>query len=284
MKTMKPFLGINAAENEQDSSINGEEFLVVRAASGDDTAEADKKEKKPAEKYVSPLPTALRVIKFICGMITIMMAVFYVIQNTFLNLDFVSPMTIIASAIGFLAIWLALTSHESALENKRNAEKNAELSEDEEPEDDESADLELPENAEDVDLLAFNYVYENGEPKAIMANDESASEYFNCSMKLFADEEKIYLASIDEKYAFERASLIGIRSVSERIAIPDWNKDTPPTKGEFKQFELTVDNLNRIIVPGYHILELDCNGEKWGIYFPCYELPTFESITGLSAE
>ena len=73
-------------------------------------------------------------------------------------------------------------------------------------------------------------------------------------------------------------------TVNEKIAVPDWNKDTPPTKGEFKQFELTVDNLNRIIVPGYHILELDCNGEKWGIYFPCYELPTFESITGLSAE
>ena len=30
-------------------------------------------------------------------------------------------------------------------------------------------------------------------------------------------------------------------------------------------------------------LELEHEGETWGIYFPCYELPVFEELTGLKA-
>ena len=34
----------------------------------------------------------------------------------------------------------------------------------------------------------------------------------------------------------------------------------------------------------YHILELEHGGENYGIYFPCWELPVFERLTGLNAE
>jgi hypothetical protein len=34
----------------------------------------------------------------------------------------------------------------------------------------------------------------------------------------------------------------------------------------------------------YHVLELEQNGEEWGIWFPPYELPAMEALTGLKAE
>ena len=283
---MKPFLGIDKAQSGNASAINGEEFLAIRAEV-DDTDESLDKEKKPAEKYKSPLPLALRVIKFIGGLFAIVFLALvirmYMTNASAILNGILTVQIVLAATVAFFGIWFSLTMVESHLENKRAANEHAEEIEDELSEE-EGETIELPENSKNVDLLAFNYVLEYGKPKAVMATDESASEYFNCPMDIFADEEKLYIASLDEKYALERAWLTAIRKVEEKIALPDWNKETPPTKGEYKQYGITMDNLGRIIIPSYYILEFEYNGEKWGIYFPNYELPVFEEITGLRAE
>ena len=283
---MKPFLGINKAQSGNSSAINGEEFLVIRAEV-DDTDKSLDEEKKPAEKYKSPLPLALRVIKFIGGLFAIVFLVLvtrmYMTSAAAILNGILTAQTALAVTVMFFGIWFSLTMVESHLESKRAANEHAEEIEDELSEEG-SDTIELPEESKNVDLLAFNYVLEYGEPKAVMADDESASEYFNCPMNIFADEEKIYIASLDEKYAIDRAWLTAIHKTEEKITIPDWNKETPPTKGEYKQYGITIDNLGRMIIPSYYILEFEYNGEKWGIYFPNYELPVFEEITGLRAE
>ena len=48
--------------------------------------------------------------------------------------------------------------------------------------------------------------------------------------------------------------------------------------------KISVTKQGDYTYKGYHILELEINGELWGIYFPCYELMVFEEITGLKAE
>lgn len=284
---MKPFLGINKSESEEASAINGEEFLVIRAAVSN-TDESPDKEKKSAEKYESPLPLALRAVKFISGLFTIVFLVLvtrmYMSNAVAILNGLLTVQTVLAATVMFFGIWFSLTMVESHLESKRAANNRAEEIEDEISEEEADEAIELPENSKNVDLLAFNYLIEDGEVRAVMADDESASEYFNCPMDIFADEEKIYIASLDEKYAFDRAWFTAIRKADEKIAIPDWNKDTPPTKGEYKQYGITMDNLGRIIIPSYYVLELEYEGEKWGIYFPSYELPAFEEITGLRAE
>ena len=68
------------------------------------------------------------------------------------------------------------------------------------------------------------------------------------------------------------------------IYIPNWNKDTPPNEGLYMNLKLTQDSYERFRVKPYYILEFDHNCELWGLYFPNYELSTFESVTGLKAE
>lgn len=63
-----------------------------------------------------------------------------------------------------------------------------------------------------------------------------------------------------------------------------WNKDEAYNKGVYKQYKLVEDNLGRVSGKNYQILELNSGGKRWGIYFPCYELPVFEEITGLKAD
>ena len=92
------------------------------------------------------------------------------------------------------------------------------------------------------------------------------------------------MANVESVYAFKRSELKTIKTVNKRISIPTWNKEEEPTAGAFKQYKLAVNNIGNIFFKPYHILEVEHNGETFGIYFPPYELATFEKLTGLKAE
>lgn len=77
---------------------------------------------------------------------------------------------------------------------------------------------------------------------------------------------------------------MSIITVKKRAVMMSWNKDEAYNKGVYKQYKLVEDNLGRVSGKNYHILELNSGGERWGIYFPRYELPVFEEITGLKAD
>ena len=47
---------------------------------------------------------------------------------------------------------------------------------------------------------------------------------------------------------------------------------------------MTVNNMGNVFFKPYYILEIEHNDEIFGIYFPCYELPIFEKLTGLTAQ
>ena len=80
------------------------------------------------------------------------------------------------------------------------------------------------------------------------------------------------------------SSLQAIHTIRKNIRIPSWNKDEAHNKGEYKKYKLNADDYGCIHVKPYHILEFLHNGESWGIYFPSYELSTFEVLTDLKAE
>ena len=282
---MKPFLGIDVTDNENSTKINGEEFLVVKADEADSCNESEKlEEKKQSKEYESPLALPLRITKTVGFIAGIALIALYIVNNAVFKAKAVPNDIIIYSLAVCFAIWGGIASYEGLLEDKRAAEELKTQEEDTVNDDPTDDGLSVPGDAVIVDLLAFNYIVEDGEPRATVTDEDASSEYFNCPMSLWADDDFLYLASLDEKYAIPRSAIQRIRAVNEKIAIPDWNKDTPPTKGEFKQFGITVDTLNRIIIPSYFVIDLFHQEESWGIYFPVYELPYFEKITGIHAE
>ena len=285
---MKPFLGIDVTSDPEGSDINGEEFLVIRAEA-DEPAKTEAPKKKKTEKYVDPLPLAPKIIRIVSGIFSVaflgLMIRWYMKGTNHIRAMFNQYPWVFVLGCLFALTWLTLVIVGSVLESKQTKAEEARLEEEEAAEAESVAvSIEIPENAADVDLLAFNYIIEGDEAVAVMASEDSASEYFTYAMKLYSDAEFLYLASLDEKYAIPRASLLRISSHQGKINIPDWNKDTPPTKGAYKEHGLTVDNLDRIVIPSYFILELEHGGETWGIYFPNYELPAIEELTGLQAE
>ena len=301
---MKPFLGIDVTEKSDETKINGEEFLVSSAPAALPKVEEEpipesepeiteekadgKKAKKKKPEVVHYIPVYLRVIRFICGALSIAgLAVlcriyFGISGRSYVSYYYQKMPWLFYIGGACIFIWFALNAVEGILESRAN--KLAQT-DDGSTVFDENANLTMnvPEDAAHADLLVFNYKTENDGISAVYV-DDALSPYSNYDVRIFADNDNLYLATFEEKYAFPISSLLGIREVKEPIAVPDWNKEVPPTKGEYKQYGMSVDNLNRVTLPRYYILELENSGEKWGIYFPCYELNTFEALTGLEAK
>ena len=144
-------------------------------------------------------------------------------------------------------------------------------------------ELGVPHDAQEVDVLTFFYKEKGGECRACEKTMQM-NTHFNPIFRLFFDDENLYLANLDGKYTFPRVSLRGIRRVNKRIRLESWNKEEPCNQGRYKAYKLSEGDNGLIYCKPYYILELDRAGERWGIYFPCYELPAFERATGLTAE
>jgi len=181
---------------------------------------------------------------------------------------------------GAIAVWLMLNVIEGILESRAAKKADAEESS---AEQDEPSATWIPEDAKNVDILVFHYTVEDGKTTPVDRED-AISRYINYGVSAYSDSENLYISTLDEEYAIRLDSLKAIRTENEKIAIPDWNKDVPPTQGEYKPYKLSVDNLDRITLPHYHVIEFTNANEQWGLYFPCYELPAFEALTGLKAE
>ena len=47
---------------------------------------------------------------------------------------------------------------------------------------------------------------------------------------------------------------------------------------------MSQTNTGEVSIKPYYVLEIENDGDLYGIYFPCYELATFERLTGLNAQ
>jgi hypothetical protein len=144
------------------------------------------------------------------------------------------------------------------------------------------AELEVPESSIPTDILLFRFVVKDGECKA-KEFGLSVTPYFNHEMRAYLKDYNLCLADVGGVYSFPLESLRRITTVKKRIILPEWNKEENYNKGIYKQYKIGSNQYGVSVKP-YYILELEKDGEEYGIYFPSYELPTFESLTLLHAE
>lgn len=284
---MKPFLGYNAADSADEELLYGEEFVVDKinetgAALLDRAAEDVEELENRAE-----LPLPLKIAMY--GSLIIGVAISGGIISAATEsedgltlgqmfsdmpfLFFIAGALLVLSAVLML---IARKSHKHLIESDEHIRAVAKM--------DAAvrnvlADFGVPADAMDVDVLSFEFKAVDGEVKI------KKGQYIgNLSYKAYADGENLYLADPAEKYAFPLRELRSIATVNKSLSIVEWNKETPHNKGEYKQYKISEDKYGTIHFKPYHILKLEHNGVEWGIYFPCYELPVFERLTGLKSE
>lgn len=142
-------------------------------------------------------------------------------------------------------------------------------------------EMDVPAGTPDTSIIYFSYRIKNGKIKPEMCGKYDQL-YKIWELKVYSDEKKLYLASDEEVYAIDMSGIKRIRKneSSARVFIEKSQKETI---AKFKKH-----NVKQSVLEGYkietYILEFEYKGELWVIYFPHYELPVFEQITGIKTE
>jgi len=284
---MKPIFCIDITTDKDNEAVNGTQFITA-TASLEKSEELEEKQKALDETVKrSQLPLWIRIIKYVSGILAVIVAGSIVkslpdltVSEMFKN----APALIIGGLIcGVLFAVLQLFSviKQKAVLKEDNAEQQAEHIDKDITE--LYNELNVPQSAHSVDVLAFCYKVKDNEPVA-KAGAFQTTPYVNLDLKAYSTGHELNLADVENVFSFPISEMKAIKTVNKRIALPSWNKEEEPTKGEYKPYKMTVNNVGDVFVKPYHILEIEHEGEIFGIYFPCYELSVFESLTGLKAE
>ncbi len=274
---MKPFLGIDLTQNKKNEQLNGAEFLVQTTSSALSKsleASTDKAE-KTIEKSKLPLP--LRVIQGICGVAALLIISGILKADVsfaegYRNAPGLFWAAGVCGAVGVI-LWLCGKQKAKAvLDTDESAQTFSHL---------DSAtnavyvEFDVPYDAKDIDVLSFFYKIKDGEVK-VQEKGIQIFQYLNPTFKIFTDDQHLYLVNLEGKYAFPLSSIVKIHTVKKHMRIAGWNKEEMYNEGIYKQYKLTRDNYGCIHCKQYHILEINHQGESYGIYIPCYELPILE--------
>ena len=287
---MKPFLGIDLTTNKKNELMNGEEFLVAKPALSLTQSLESSMEILEEATEKSKLPLPIRIWHWICGAVGLLVA--GGILKALCGEDSVTLAEAYQNASWLfwfggacLAVWglLKLISIRKEMSVMESEESSHALSNLDMTHNTILADLNVPHDSKEIDILFFFYKVK-GDGIKVCEKGLQVAPYINTIFHVFADSENLYLANLEGKYAIPLSALKGIKSVKKTIRIIKWNKDEEFNKGIYKQYKLSKDNYGCIICKGYHILEFEHNNDLWGIYIPCYELPAIEEITGLKAD
>ena len=280
---MKPLFGVDITDSGDNDVFNGSEFVTKTVSKEKYDEYTMRQERLERTVESSKQPLWLRIIKFVCGIYALIVAASAI--RTGFDTAYKNAPALITSA-GFCAIvWVVLQVIAIRKERRVLEEENAgaQLEEIERGMKLMYDELDVPSVAASVDVLMFRYKVKDGEicPKTV---GFQSTPYMNLDARAYVQEDCLCIADLEKVYSFNLSEIKAIKTVNKRISIPTWNKEEHPTKGEFKQYRMTVNNVGEIFFKPYHILEIEHGGELYGLYFPCYELNTFEFLTGLTAE
>ena len=284
---MKPFLGIDVTFNTENDIRNGNEFLATETPAYLLTTLDNATDRMTAAIKKSKLPPWLDFIYWIAGILGGIFGASFILAafrgNVFKG--FHNAPWLYYLGFGSILLWVILTIISTKHENKvLKKPESIKAKDDALSSFDAILDyLGVPKEAEEIDILCHKYFTdaENGMPK-IFTTPLQSTKFVNQSYRIFKDTDTLYLTNPQGKYAFPLKNLRTIRTVYEDATIPHWQKNDDFDSDKYKAYSITYNkNLGIFQTSPYHILELELNGEIWGIYFPCYEIRTIENLTGL---
>ncbi len=284
---MKPFFSIDVTDNKKNTSFTGDEFIVKNVSQVQSSALEGAIDNVNEVENKAKLPLIVTIIYYICmfGAVVLFGGIAKSAGDIGIAQCYENAPTLFYIA-GVCVVVLALIHFTNKKRQKdvfENEESTVAVSRLEHLAENALSELGVPENTPGVDILSFRFKMKNSVAVPKQMGME-ITPYSNIQVVAFADENNLYLATLDSKYAFPLSSLKNIKTVKKSIVANGWNKEEQPNKGRYKEHKLQVNQYGCIISKPYYILELEHNGEVWGIYFPRYELSVFESLTNLKAQ
>ncbi len=281
---MKPFLGIDITNDKKNTVLNGLELVTANVSETQANIRDQVIESAQTQNEKAKMPMAFRILRTVCMVfgLSLLIGIFRVLgenEVTLMQALQDAPLLFVLCAI-FLAGWALVSFFGNKKERNfiQSDETKQAHSRVQQALQNSYAELGVPANAVNFDLLMFRYQIKKDQ---VVPTSLGPVAFIACDFKIFSENGNLCLADADQRYEIPLSSIERILTVHKDGAIPSWNKNEPVNQPPYKQYKLRIDNYGFLHFKPYYILEFSYKNETWGMYFPNYELPTIENLTGL---
>ena len=281
---MKPFYGIDRTTLKKNTFHEGDCFIAATVSDMTRQSYVRALQSAAKELEATKLNPVLRGLKTVCSWITLIVFIGTIraLRNVTIAEAFENAPFIFWLMGGCGVVWLVLT----ILTNRKA--KNVMAGEDfnmstrrlEGEIDRVYRELQVPEDAKEVDVVQLTYRWKNGTVKISTTGSET-TPYTNVSLRVFRREDVLCLADLENRYELPISAMRRLKMVKKPLVIQGWNKEEKLNDPFYKPYKLTMDNYERVHTKSYGLLELNHDGVDWALWLPPYELNYISALTGL---
>ena len=281
---MKPFYGIDRTTLKKNIFHEGDCFIVATVS--DMTRQSYERALQSAAKELeaTKLNPVLRGLKTVCSWITLFgfLSTIRALRNVTMAEAFENAPFIFWLMGGCGVVWLVLTiltnrKAKNVMEGEGFGQSTRRL---EGEIDRVFRELQVPEDAKQLDVVQLTYRWKNGTVKISTTGSET-TPYTNVSLRVFRREDVLCLADLENRYELPISAMRRLKMVKKPLVIQGWNKEEKLNDPFYKPYKLTMDNYERVHTKSYGLLELNHDGVDWALWLPPYELNYISALTGL---
>jgi hypothetical protein len=281
---MKPFYGIDRTTLKKNTFHEGDCFIAATVS--DMTRQSYERALQSAAKELeaTKLNPILRGLKTVCSWITLIVFIGTIraLGNVTIAEAFENAPFIFWLMGGCGIVWLVLTilTNRKAKTVMAGEDFNMSTRRLEGEIDRVFRELQVPEDAKEVDVVQLTYRWKNGTVKISTTGSET-TPYTNVSLRVFRREDVLCLADLENRYELPISAMRRLKMVKKPLVIQGWNKEEKLNDPFYKPYKLTMDNYERVHTKSYGLLELNHDGVDWALWLPPYELNYISALTGL---
>ena len=281
---MKPFYGIDRTTLKKNTFHEGDCFIAATVS--DMTRQSYERALQSAAKELeaTKLNPLLRGLKTVCSWITLIvfLSTIRALRNVTIAEAFENAPFIFWLMGGCGVVWLVLTilTNRKAKTVMAGEDFNMSTRRLEGEIDRVFRELQVPEDAKQVDVVQLTYRWKNGTVKISTTGSET-TPYTNVSLRVFRREDVLCLADLENRYELPISAMRRLKMVKKPLVIQGWNKEEKLNDPFYKPYKLTMDNYERVHTKSYGLLELNHDGVDWALWLPPYELNYISALTGL---
>ena len=281
---MKPFYGIDRTTLKKNTFHEGDCFIAATVS--DMTRQSYERALQSAVKELeaTKLNPLLRGLKTVCSWITLIvfLSTIRALRNVTIAEAFENAPFIFWLMGGCGIVWLVLTilTNRKAKTVMAGEDFNMSTRRLEGEIDRVFRELQVPEDAKQLDVVQLTYRWKNGTVKISTTGSET-TPYTNVSLRVFRREDVLCLADLENRYELPISAMRRLKMVKKPLVIQGWNKEEKLNDPFYKPYKLTMDNYERVHTKSYGLLELNHDGVDWALWLPPYELNYISALTGL---
>ena len=284
---MKPIFCTDITVDKHNTVINGTEF-ITKSISPEKRAEMDARADE-LQNLINQAKTPgwMVTLRSVAGFGSLIMAMnlFQVVMEKGFSALFAADQIMGTSiCLGAVALWFYLDRVGKMRVKKM--ENNPELKAKNNALEIEIAmmmhEMGVPASAKPMDVLVFNYKVKDGKVEPV-SPAMLPQIYMNFECKAFADGDSISIADSENVYSFKKSDVKMLRVVDEKSTVYSWNKQDEPTSSKYAAYGLSLNKMGMATTSSYYIVEIEKDGETFGLYVPSYEAEILCEVFGFDS-